>query len=74
MKKVAASHETKSVIINGNQSYPLITKVSLELGDMEPLARLEDEYANYGYISVPKLACRSEIYYRANGRGRVGAQ
>jgi len=74
LKKVAASHETKSVVIDGNQSYPLITKVSLELGDMEPLARLEDQYANYGYISVPKLACRSEIYYRANGRGRVGAQ
>jgi len=74
LKKVSAAHETKSVIIDGAQSYPLITSITLELGDMEPIARLENEYANYGYISVPKLACRSEIYYRANGRGRVGAE
>lgn len=73
LKKVSAAHETKSVIIDGDYSYPVITSVTLELGDMEPIARLEDVYANYGGISVPKLACRSEIYYRYGG-GRVGSE
>lgn len=75
LKKVSAAHETKSVIIDGDYSYPVITNITLELGDMEPIARLEDVYATYGGISVPKLACRSEIYYRSGaGRGRVGSE
>lgn len=70
LRKVAGAHETKSVVVDGIYSYPLITTIGLEFADMEPIARLDDVYANYGGISVPKLACRSEIYARV-GRGRV---
>lgn len=66
LRKVFGSHETKSVIIDGDYSYPIITNVTIELADMEPIARLDDTYATYGGISVPKLACRSEIYSRAS--------
>lgn len=65
LRKVGATHETKSVVVDGAFTYPLITSVSIELADMEPLAQLPDVYANYGGISVPKIACRSEIYARA---------
>jgi len=70
LRKVYGSHETKSVIIDGDYSYPIITSITLELADMEPIARLDDAYATYGGISVPKLACRSEIYARA-GKSRA---
>ena len=70
LRKVGASHETKSVILDGDFTYPTITNLSLELADMEPLARLDDSVATYGGIQVPKIACRSEIYARAKtGRG-----
>lgn len=71
LRKVGATHETKSVVIDGVNSYPIITNMSLELADMEPLAQLPDVFANYGNISVPKIACRSEIYARA-GAGQTG--
>tara|TARA_R110000851_G_scaffold295617_1_gene450588 strand:- start:761 stop:1765 length:1005 start_codon:yes stop_codon:yes gene_type:complete len=72
LRKVYGSHQTKSVIIDGAFSYPIISSVQLELADMEPLARLDGVYASYGKISVPKIACRSEIYARAIGeRGSI---
>lgn len=70
LRRVAGAHETKSVVIDGEYSYPLITTITLELADMEPIARLDGVYATYGGISVPKLACRSEIYGRIS-QGRI---
>ena len=56
----------KSVLVNGNYTYPIITRLRLELADMEPLAVIENQYVSYGNITVPRLACRSEIYAEAS--------
>ena len=69
LRNVSAAHETKSVIVDGNYTYPTITTLSLELADMEPMALVEGQFVNYGGISVPRLACRSEIYAEARGGG-----
>jgi len=70
LRKVESSHEMKSVLVNGNYTYPIITRLRLELADMEPLAVIENQYVSYGNITVPRLACRSEIYAEA-GSGNV---
>jgi len=70
LRKVESSHEMKSVLVNGNYTYPIITRLRLELADMEPLAVVENQYVSYGNITVPRLACRSEIYAEA-GSGNV---
>ena len=66
LRKVESSHEMKSVLVNGNYTYPIITRLRLELADMEPLAVIENQYVSYGNITVPRLACRSEIYAEAS--------
>jgi hypothetical protein len=72
LRNVSATHETKSVIVDGNYTYPIITSLSLELADMEPMALVEGQYVSYGGISVPRLACRSEIYAEVQGAaGRI---
>tara|TARA_R110002051_G_scaffold325693_1_gene430258 strand:+ start:2964 stop:3947 length:984 start_codon:yes stop_codon:yes gene_type:complete len=69
LRNVAAKHEMKSVVVDGNYTYPLISTIALELADMEPMALVEGQYVTYGNISVPRLACRSEIYMEAHGGG-----
>ena len=72
LRKVESSHEMKSVLVNGEYTYPIITRLNLELADMEPMAMMEGEYVTYGNITVPRLACRSEIYAEARA-GNVSA-
>tara|TARA_R110002020_G_scaffold404383_4_gene614469 strand:+ start:8243 stop:9229 length:987 start_codon:yes stop_codon:yes gene_type:complete len=69
LRNVAAAHEMKSVIVDGNHTYPMISTIELELADMEPIALVEGQYVTYGNISVPRLASRSEIYMEAQGGG-----
>ena len=72
LRKVESSHSMKTVLVDGNYTYPIITGLKLELADMEPMALVDGEYVNYGNITVPRLACRSEIYAEAKA-GRVTA-
>ena len=63
----------KSVLVDGEYTYPIITTLRLEFSDMEPMAQVEGQYVTYGNISVPRLACRSEIYAEADP-GRISTR
>jgi len=73
LRKVSSEHQMKSVLVDGEYTYPIITKLRLEFSDMEPMAQVEGEYVTYGNISVPRLACRSEIYAEADP-GRISTR